>query len=207
MDWAINFMTLATVTIDDRGMRRKLEQLGRRRDLVVQNAANDAARQTRSEAVRRVKASLNLPVAKIKSKLPIKLAARKYGKLFAQLSGEYEQVGAQSFIGWRFAGRVRGRDYVGSSRQFRFKGSRSKGLKVKFYRNRPAKTFRRAFPVRGSFFQRETAATPRYPIERIVGPSVWGEMKDKFPQIVLHGRSAYRRRFRYWLDRYTRDLR
>jgi len=202
-------MPAAGITVDDRVLKAKLRALGTKANTAVIRASNDAARQTRNAAQRDIGRLLNLPASKIKQKLPVRLATSRFGRAYAEVRGEYEQVGAQSFLGWRYTGRVRGRQINATSRVSRFASARqrSKGLRVRFYRNRPAVIFTRAFLYRGSFFQRVTRKTPRYPIERIVGPSVHGVFVSRFPETVADGRRIFRRRLEYWRDRIAAELR
>jgi hypothetical protein len=204
------------ITIDNRGLEAKLKRLtADLQNKVLVKAANDAATQTRNNAAREIQKTLNLPAAKIKEKLPVKKAFRRGNLTFAEIRGEYQQVGAQNFPGWKYIGKQRGRLLVSTAKVTKFaKSTKGKaGLSVQFYKNRPKMHFGIAFPLRGgSFFQRVKPSTRKsakawslnMPITRIVGPSVHGEFSEQLPKHVAFGRAVFRKRLEYWLGREIR---
>lgn len=207
----MDLMANRVITIDDAGFRTKMAAVSK----AVQNrvrvkAANDAATQTRNNAARQIGTVLNLRAANIKKRLSVGRASKQQLVFISEVRGEYEMLGAQNFIGWRYAGRQRGRNIISTAKVTRFAKARGKrGLYVRFYKDEPPMHFSIAFPLKGgNFFQRVEPSTRKsakawslnMPIERIVGPSVWGEFGAELDEHVRFGRAAYRKRLEYWID-------
>jgi hypothetical protein len=200
---------IGTVTVDTRVFDRRMLRLSA--DLqkkVRMKALNDAAVQTRNRAQRDIGKTLNLPAKKIKEKLPVKRASFRAGELYSSVLGQYAPVGIQSFIGWRYVGKQRGRNLTMTAKRTMFESRGKAGLFVKQHKGQPTMRFKMAFPLRaGSFFQRDLPSTSKspkgwsknMPIQRIVGASPWAEFAEWIRRNRRIPREIYLRRLEYWI--------
>jgi len=215
-------MTSAAVTIDDKELKRRLKAIRQAAPKVLKKSARDASKQTVNQIAREVGKELNLRMYDIKSQMRVRQVNQT-----AESRISYKEVPAHRFPGWRYRqGNVnlrgrRRRNKVtrrGMTEEFvTFSRRGAGGLTVRFYKNRPPKTFRHAFrrPSLGGgvpFFMRDypgsertegrpETSSPNLPVFAIKGPAPWSVVRGRFREHVEDGRIIYRRRMEYWLSR------
>jgi len=201
-----------SISLDTRQLDVKLRNVEKAiRDKVMVKSINDSLVQIRNRAERHIKQSLNLPASRVKSEIKVYKASR--GRIRGEIRGTYHQIGAQSFIGWRWTDRNRrlglkivrtAKDQVGKVSAI---GKGKAGLSVKFRKGKPAMRFTTAFPLRGSFYRRVIPSTRKsrgawglnMPLVRIVGPSVHGDFEDWVKKRGAEFIAIYTRRADHWI--------
>lgn len=172
------------VRVNTKGFWRKQRKVMRKLKDADVKAQRDAAKQTRTEASKRVRQKLNLP----KKQADKDLYAERRGGGW-RFRASYQRTPAHRFTSYRPNGRT--------------PGGKPRYLRVKFSKGKPAMTFRKGFTIAsgGAKVALQRKGRARLPLVGITGPSAYSQVKAQERPIRAHGRAAYVRRSGYWKTR------